>query len=302
MTDYISHKTDRWLYPLEPANGETTIFQVRAGTSGAWVDVNLDVGTYYPIGTAWEATGIEVTQRLWTRLADALEGALGSGSITIAPQDAIDRHDLGFDRIKITWDGGAWQAQMSAAAGHLSPQALGFDSATYTADASGTIHAPWTYRGAWHSHTPWGGGAVIKRKAPIADYAYSSARHWEAAAVSWGVQQVRVWRYTHLPAARIFSGRSTDPARAAHASLAPDDPNAQLVHLHRAMLDPQAVIVVMHDVMPEDALEITDDRWERVQLWRPWLDLLERVSDMSMAGDYWTWEIAARVVAGDYAL
>lgn len=301
MTDLIAYKADRWLYPIEPANDSADVLRVRAGTSGAWQTVSLTIQTYYAIGILSAASGVAGGQRLWLVLAAAIQTALGSGTVTIEAQDASSQLDLGFDRIQLRWSEGVWQLE-AALNGFIHYAALGFAFGEHTSDASGVIRATYTYAGAWHSFNPYGGGALTKFKAPIADYAFSSKRHWEASAVSWGVQDVRLVRYGHIPSARLFVGHSNDAQRAATAALMPGDSNAQLAHLFRAMQDPQALIVLQHDVTAEIGVDADALVWERVQLWEPWLDFRQRVADMGMAGDYWSFEVAVRVVAGDYTL
>lgn len=302
MTDYVSYKPDRWLYPLVPVNTEATILQVRAGTSGTWQDIDLPIQNYYAIKDLSATTGVTPTMQLWVLLPVLIQTALGSGTVTIDAQDASSTNDLGFDRIKFKWSGGVWQIN-ALTSGFISSADLGLTSGTHTSDANGVILPKYTYKGAWHSHASWrGGGAVLKIRNSIADNEYSSDRHWEASVVSWGTQDVRAIQYVHLPSARIFTGKANDAHRATHASLAQGDPNAQLDHLFRAMQDPQALIVLQHDVTPELGVSANALTFEVVQLWEPWLDLRARVQEMGFAGDFWSFEIAVRIASGEYPL
>lgn len=302
MTDYIVYKTDRWLYPLEPANENTTIMQVRAGTAGTWLNVALTSRTYYAAANLPAGSGLASNQALWPELETAIETALGSGTVTIEAQDSTDDRDIGFERIKINWSEGQFQAQ-TAGNGLINGRDLGFaeTNTALTSSTAGELVLPFAYAGAWHSFNFVQGGATIKRKYPIADNGYSSERHWEAQRVSWGQQNVRIIQYQHIPAARVMPGRSNDPQRAKLASLGVGDPLC-FDRVFEALQDPQRVVLIAYDLEQEDGLSVPLDRWESVQLWRPWLDYSAQVTDMNLAGDYWQLELALRVAVGDYAL
>lgn len=297
MTDYIQYSTDRWLQLVQPVNAFTNVLEVRAGTSGAWQSVSMSVQTYIP-----SVSSILSLPTLFTNLAAAIETALGSGTVTISAQDPTDQQDLGFDRLKFTWSEGVWQLH-PLSTGFFSALDLGFISVAeiYTSDVDGRLNAPHTWKWAWHSFNAQRGAAHIKRAYEIADQGYSSDRHWEAARVDWGTQKVRTISYQHIPSARLFDGKSYDPARARWALLSVGD-NATFTRIWRTLQDPQATVILVHDLTPEDGLTIPSDRWEQVQLWAPWLDYSERITDAGLAGDYYSMELAVRVADGTYAL
>jgi len=302
MTDYISYKTDRWLYPLEALNAEPTVMQVRSGVAGAWLDVDITPRTLYASSNLPAASGLSLTDSAFAQLKAALETALGSGTITISAQDATSPQDYGFERLKITWSVGQFQLQTDGL-GFIDGRDFGFEALNtpITSSTGGVLLMPYAYAGAWHSYNFLQGGATIKRRYKIADYGYSSARHWEAQAVSWGAQDVRIIQYKHLPAARVMPGRSNDPQRARLAHLKLGDPMC-FERVFTSMLDPQRVFLIAYDLEPEDGLTIPDGQWESVQPWRPWLDYSAQITDMGLAGDYWQLELALRIKAGDYPL
>lgn len=303
MTDYIAFKTDRWLYPLEPVNSNTTIMQVRSGVAGTWQNVLLTSRSYYAASNVPAGSGLISAQALWPALETAIANALGSGTVTITAQDSIDSNDIGcFERIKISWSEGQFQAQ-TAGNGFINGRDLGFaeTNAPLTSSDAGVLPMPYAYAGAWHSFNFTQGGATIKRRYPIADNGYSSERHWEAQRVSWGQQNVRIIQYRHIPSARVMPGRSNDPQRAKLASLSVGDPLC-FDRVFNALQDPQRIILIAYDLEPEDGLAIPAQRWESVQLWRPWLDYSAQVTDMGQAGDYWQLETALRIRLGDYPL
>lgn len=297
MTDYVSYGTDRWLQLVEPANANTNVIEVRSGTSGTWLPVSMVPLIYVP-----STSSVLSLPALFTNLGAAIAAALGSGTVTITTQDATDDKDLGLDRLKFTWSEGQWQLR-PLSTGFFDGVDLGFAAAldVHTSDSSGKLYAPQTWKWAWHSFNPWRGAAHIKRSYEIADQAYSSERHWEAARVDWGTQKVRTISYQHVPSARLIDGKSNDPARAKWALLSVGD-NATFTRIWRTMLDPQATVILVHDLTPEDGLAIPSDRWEQVQLWSPWLDYSERAVDMGLAGDYYSLELAVRIVTGTYTL
>jgi len=297
MTDYIGYGTDRWMQLVEPVNALTNVLQVRAGTEGAFINVALPAQTYLP-----STSSILGISGLFATLANAITFALGSGNVTISTQDATDSQDLGLDRLKFTWSEGPWQLK-ALDTGFFDALDLGFlsTSDTYTSDSNGNLFAPQTWKWAWHSFNPQRGAAHIKRVYEIADQAYSSDRHWEASRVDWGTQRVRTISYQHVPSARLIDGKSNDPTRARWALLSVGD-NATFTRIWRTMLDPQATVILVHDLTPEDGVAIPSDRWEQVQLWAPWLDYSERVVDMGLAGDYYSLELAVRIATGTYTL
>jgi len=302
MTDYISYKTDRWLFPLEPINTNLTIMQVRAGVAGTWLDVLLTSRDYYATDNVPAGSGLISAQALWPALETAIATALGSGTVTITAQDSGSSNDVGFERIKITWSVGQFQAQ-TAGNGFINGRDLGFaeTNTPLTSSTGGALLMPYAYAGAWHSFNFVQGGATIKRKYPIADNGYSTERHWEAQRVSWGQQNVRIIQYQHIPAARVMPGRSNDPQRAKLASLKLGDPMC-FTRVFESLQDPQRIIIIAYDLELEDGLTVPAERWESVQMWRPWLDYSAQVTSMGLAGDYWQLEVALRIALGDYPL
>lgn len=294
MSVYYKFGRDCWRYPL--ACSAQALNLRRGGTStpgsGTSVTANLAARTdYYALNNT-----APIQQRLFTAVASAIQTALGSGTVTVTPQDSVDELDIGQERISIRWTGGIWALRPGTAP--LLAQWLGFDPEVteYRSASSGVIHAPWSYAGAWWSHNTWGGAAFLKVPERVSDVSYSSERLWDALAVDWGEQQLRVFQYDGLPSARVWRGRSLDANRARLASLGLGDPNATFEPVWRALQDSTNGVLVHHDVEVEEGLGIGARTWiEAVGLWAPQREYSGLFADMGQAGDYWRLEITTRI-------
>lgn len=300
MTELMQFGRDVWRYPLALGAGSFQLFE-GAGTGTPRAGTFLS-GTYYATDFI-AGTPIATGARWFHAIAARLTAAMGSGTVTFAPDDSVSDTDIGQERLKLTWSGGVWGLNPSSNAAWFG--AMGFDPsvALITSGADGVIRAPWSYKGAWWSDNPWGGAASSKLYNRVTENAYSSARLWDAQLVQWATQPVRIFAYRHLPAARLLRGRSLDPNRARTANLAVGDPNASFEDVWAALQDPTVAVYVTHDTDALDGFSACPaDRFERVQLWQPWPDYLSRLQDMQLGGDYWALELAVRLSAATYRL
>lgn len=295
--DFIAFRRDRWLYALPLAETPAPLY--RGADTSDPVTATLPAQTYYAIASP-APSEIPAAQRLFTALASALQTALGSGTVTIRAQDSATEGDIGASRIILRWTGGAWAIRPNQASGLWALLGFAASDAEARADAAGDIFAPKSYRGAWWSDNPFGGGALIKQPVRLREVAYSSERLWEAATIVWGDELVRTIRYALVPAARVLKGRAHDARRAKLAHLAQGDTQAELEPLYTALtLTDGAPVYLCHDVDLDDGLTIPlvaqTTRFERVTLWEPVSSMGDLIQEEAVAGDWYTVTLTVRV-------
>jgi len=295
MSELIQFRRDCWRYPLVLPGGSFTLLQ------GATIRVgSFQAGTYYATDNV-TGTPIPTSAALFTALAARLQLAFTTGTVTVRAADSVGDGDIGAERIVINWNGGTWTLNTQTNATWFN--ALGFDASqgAYVSLPNGDLHATWSYAGAWWTHNPWSGAASSKVPFRTSESNYSSQRTWDSTLVVWSQIEGRVYSYAHLPSARINRGRSLDPNRAALADLVLGDPNATFEPVWNALQNPATAVYVSNDLEPLDGLStVGADRFERVQLLTPWQNYPDNFTDMQLAGDYWSFELAVRTLNRTY--